>query len=80
VALRLSRLLAGAGHSVVSLIRDKSHSSDVLETGAKDLNLSIEDVPTLELSKVFQGADVVYFSAGSGGKVRSCDYKTLSLF
>jgi len=68
VALRLGRLLAGAGHSVVSLIRDESHGPDILETGAKYQKLSLEETSPLEISKVFQGADVVYFAAGAGSK------------
>ena len=67
----MSRLLSGAKHSVVSLIRDESHGPDILETGAKPLNLSLEEASISELSKVFQGTDVVYFTAGAGGKCGS---------
>ncbi|KAF8332414.1 NADH(P)-binding-domain-containing protein [Cantharellus anzutake] len=68
VALRLGRLLAGAGHSVVSLIRDESQSADILETGATPLTISLEESDPSDLAKVFNGVDVVYFSAGAGGK------------
>lgn len=66
VSLRLARLLSPS-HSVTSLIRNPEHQQDILETSAKPLLLSLEDVSVPDLSKAFAGYDVVYFSAGAGG-------------
>jgi hypothetical protein len=67
ISLRLARLLSPS-HSVTSLIRNPEHQQDILETSAKPLLLSLEDVSVPDLSKAFAGYDVVYFSAGAGGK------------
>lgn len=37
-------------------------------TGATPLVLSLEDAPKERFAEVFEGKDVVYFSAGAGGK------------
>jgi hypothetical protein len=67
ISLRLARLLSPS-HSVTSLIRNPEHQQDILETSAKPLLLSLEDVSVPDLSKAFAGYDVVYFSAGAGGQ------------
>lgn len=69
VSLRLGRLLASAGHTVTSLIRDQSHANDIKEIGAIPLLLSLEDATVSEFATLFSsGIDLVYFSAGAGGK------------
>ncbi|CAE6393370.1 unnamed protein product [Rhizoctonia solani] len=70
VALHLARLAAGAGHSVTSVIRDPSQNDDITATGAKPRVLSLEDSPVSEFTNLFNEtkADVVYFTAGAGGK------------
>lgn len=67
VSLRLARLLTPS-HSVTSIIRNPSHASDIEATKATPLELSLEDSPVADFTSAFQGSDVVYFSAGAGGK------------
>ncbi|CAK5271936.1 unnamed protein product [Mycena citricolor] len=66
--LRLARILSSAAHSVTSLIRNPAHAEDVRAAQATPLLLSLEDAPVSELSMAFAGTDVVYFTAGAGGK------------
>ncbi|KDQ56023.1 hypothetical protein JAAARDRAFT_318144 [Jaapia argillacea MUCL 33604] len=79
VSLRLARLI-GPSNEVISLIRDPSHAAEITEASAKPLLLSLEDAPVADLSVAFEGAEVVYFSAGAGGKggperTRKVDYE-----
>ena len=79
VSLRLARLLSPS-HSVTSLIRNPDHQQDILDTSAKPLLLSLEDVSVPDLSKAFAGYDVVYFSAGAGAnggeeRTKKVDYE-----
>lgn len=67
MSLRLAKLLSPT-HSVHSIIRNPEQSQDIKETGATPLVLSLEDDPISKFSNVFTGQDVVYFSAGAGGK------------
>ncbi len=69
VALRLAAVISKT-HNVTSIIRDASQSSDILETGAKPVILSLEDSPISNFTSAFRDADtdVVVFSAGAGGK------------
>ncbi|KAJ7092424.1 NADH(P)-binding-domain-containing protein [Mycena belliarum] len=67
VALRLARLI-GPSHSVTSIIRSTEHEEDIKAASATPLLLSLEASPVAEFTAAFQGADVVYFSAGAGGK------------
>ncbi|TEB33947.1 NAD(P)-binding protein [Coprinellus micaceus] len=70
VALRLARLLSSAGKSVHSVIRDEAHSQDIQSAGATPVVLSLENDPPEKFTKQFVDtqADLVYFSAGAGGK------------
>jgi len=70
VALRLANLLANRNHTVTSIIRDPSHSQDIASAGATPKLLSLEDAPVTDFTNLFENtkADIVYFSAGSGGK------------
>ena len=78
--MRLARLLASrANTKVTSIFRNPEHSSEVAATGATPLVLSLEDAPKEQFVDVFEGKDVVYFSAGAGGKggperTRKVDY------
>ncbi|KAF8186005.1 NADH(P)-binding-domain-containing protein [Pholiota molesta] len=67
VARRLAKLLT-PNHSVTSIIKDPSQENDIKELSAEPLVLSLADAPVADFTKAFQGADVVYFSAGAGGK------------
>ncbi|KAF7300329.1 NAD(P)-bd-dom domain-containing protein [Mycena chlorophos] len=82
VSLRLTRLLAPAGHTVTSLIRTPEHIDDILAAGGKPLMLSLEESTPAQLAGVFSDthADVVYFSAGAGGnggeeRTKAVDYE-----
>lgn len=81
VSMRLARLLAGrASISVTSIFRNAAHSDEVAATGSTPLVLSLEDEPKETFATVFEGKDVVYFSAGAGGKggperTRKVDYE-----
>ncbi|KAK0472757.1 NADH(P)-binding-domain-containing protein [Armillaria novae-zelandiae] len=68
VSLRLARLLAAAKHTVTSLIRSPEQKSDIEGTGATPQVISLEDSSISDFSKTFEGKDIVYWSAGAGGK------------
>lgn len=67
MSLRLARLL-GPTHTVKSIIRSRDHEPDIKNASAEPLYLSLEDSPVSDFSAAFEGQDVVYFSAGAGGK------------
>jgi uncharacterized protein YbjT (DUF2867 family) len=67
VALLLSTILTGEGHSVTSFIRNPDHSADVAATGATPGILDIEDAPTAAIAEALQSHDAVVWSAGAGG-------------
>ncbi|KAG9124966.1 hypothetical protein FRC07_009532 [Ceratobasidium sp. 392] len=70
VALHLARLASKAGHNVTSVIRDAAQSRDITDTGASPAVISLEDAPVSDFTKLITDtrAEVVYFSAGAGGK------------
>jgi hypothetical protein len=55
-------------HSVTSIIRDPAHEQDIKVASATPLLLSLEASSIAELTTAFEQSDVVYFSAGAGGK------------
>lgn len=67
VALLAAPLLAAAGHTVTSAIRDVAQSADVEQAGATPLVLDIEHTGVDELTEAFRGQDAIVFSAGAGG-------------
>ncbi|KAH8115118.1 NAD-binding protein [Phellopilus nigrolimitatus] len=80
VSMRLARLLVTQGRQVFSIIRNPEHSKEVAETGATPSVLSIEDDSKEKFAETFEGKDIVYFSAGAGGKggperTRKVDYE-----
>ncbi|EGN94738.1 hypothetical protein SERLA73DRAFT_187791 [Serpula lacrymans var. lacrymans S7.3] len=79
VSLRLARLLT-PNHSVTSIIRNSAHEEDIIATGARPLQLSLETSTISEFTDAFRGVDVVYFSAGAGGsggeeRTKKVDYE-----
>ncbi|CAE6457604.1 unnamed protein product [Rhizoctonia solani] len=70
VALHLARKASAAGHTVISVIRDPSQNEDISATGAEPRVLSLEEAPASDFTNLFTEAkaDVVYFTAGAGGK------------
>ncbi|MEW1810046.1 SDR family oxidoreductase [Pseudarthrobacter phenanthrenivorans] len=67
VALLLSELLTGEGHSVTSFIRNPDHSADVAATGAVPAVLDVEHSTTADIAEALKGHDAVVWSAGAGG-------------
>lgn len=67
MALRLARLLSPT-HKVKSVIRSSDHEEDIRNVSAIPVVLSLEDGTVSEFSAEFEEQDVVYFSAGAGGK------------
>jgi len=63
----LAKLLSST-HSATSIIRDPSQDQDIKDVSATPLVLSLEDSPAADFSNAFKGYDVVYSSAGAGGK------------
>ena len=67
VGLRLSRLLAEAGHDVTSWVRDPQQGADVESTGASVAVLDVEQLSAAEMTEALRGQEVVVWSAGAGG-------------
>ncbi|KAG6845595.1 hypothetical protein H0H93_016050, partial [Arthromyces matolae] len=51
-----------------SVIRDLDHQDEIKSISAEPVVLSLEDSPVEQFTALFEGEDVVYFSAGAGGK------------
>ncbi|NDU75042.1 NAD(P)H-binding protein [Actinomadura sp. DSM 109109] len=66
IALRLSRLLAARGDTVLSIIRNPGHAGDVRDTGAEPAVCDLEAATTAEVAGHMDGADAVVFAAGAG--------------
>jgi uncharacterized protein YbjT (DUF2867 family) len=67
IALRLERLLSGAGHRVRAIIRNPDHAADVEAAGAEPVVLDLEALAGMtELTDAVRGADAVVFAAGAG--------------
>ncbi|KAG5721205.1 UPF0659 protein [Termitomyces sp. T112] len=67
VSLRLTKLLTPT-HRVKSVIRTLDYQDDIKDLSAEPVLLSLEDSPVIDFTTLFEGQDVVYFSAGAGGK------------
>lgn len=67
IALPAAPLLAQAGNTVTSIIRNPDQEGDVAATGATPLVLDIEHASQDELAAAYAGADAVIWSAGAGG-------------
>ncbi|MGC5049269.1 SDR family oxidoreductase [Micrococcus porci] len=67
IALLTAPLLADAGHTVTSAIRNPEHADDVRTAGAEPLVLDVEHASPAELEAAMRGRDVVVWSAGAGG-------------
>ncbi|MEU4823896.1 NAD(P)H-binding protein [Actinomadura citrea] len=66
IALRLSRLLAARGDTVLSIIRNPGHAADVRDTGAGPVVCDLESATADEVADHLTGADAVVFAAGAG--------------
>lgn len=67
IALLTAPLLRAAGHTVIAIIRNPDHASDVTAVGATPLVLDVEHASQAELASAFRGSDAVVWSAGAGG-------------
>jgi uncharacterized protein YbjT (DUF2867 family) len=66
IAMRLTRLLVGAGNEVIGLIRNPDHASDLNAVGAVGRVCDLERATVEEIAAAIGGADVAVFAAGAG--------------
>ncbi len=66
IALRLTRLLADRGDTVVGLVRNPDHVDDVRAAGGDAVVLDLEEATVEEVAAALAGADAVVFAAGAG--------------
>lgn len=66
IARRLGRLLSARGDTVVGIVRNPDHASDLESDGVGPAVLDLESVSVDELADVVRGADAVVFAAGAG--------------
>ena len=64
--MRLSALLARDGDTVIGLIRNPEHASDVGRQGASAVVCDLERVGVEEIAEAIRGADAAVFAAGAG--------------
>ncbi|TQN41376.1 putative NAD(P)-binding protein [Blastococcus colisei] len=66
VARRLGRLLSARGDTVVGIIRNPDHATDVRADGMEPAVLDLESASVDEVASAVTGADAVVFAAGAG--------------
>jgi len=66
IARRLGRLLSTRGDSVVGIIRNAAHESDVVGDGVDPVVLDLESARPDQVARVVRDADAVVFAAGAG--------------
>lgn len=66
IARRLARLLSARGDTVVGIIRNPAHESDVVGDGADAVVLDLESAGLDDVAAAVTGADAVVFAAGAG--------------
>jgi nucleoside-diphosphate-sugar epimerase len=66
IALRLERLLAARGDTVVGLVRNPDHRADVEAAGAEAVAIDLERASAGELAAHLGEVDAVVFAAGAG--------------
>ena len=66
IARRLARLLSARGDTVVGIIRNPAHSSDVVGDGADPVVLDLETARLEGVEEALRDADAVVFAAGAG--------------
>jgi nucleoside-diphosphate-sugar epimerase len=66
IARRLGRLLTARGDTVVGIIRNAAHESDVRRDGVDPVVLDLESASVDDVAAVVSGADAVVFAAGAG--------------
>ncbi|WP_149205119.1 NAD(P)H-binding protein [Actinotalea subterranea] len=66
ISLRLTRLLAQRGDTVVGLVRNPDHAPDVVAAGGQAGLVDLERATVEELAPMLAEADAVVFAAGAG--------------
>ncbi len=66
VARRLGRLLSARGDTVVGIVRNPAHRSDLTDDGVEAAVLDLEAASADDIATVVRGADAVVFAAGAG--------------
>jgi nucleoside-diphosphate-sugar epimerase len=66
IAMRLIALLVARGDTVVGLIRNPDHASDVSSQGASPVVCDLERAGVHEIAESITGADATVFAAGAG--------------
>jgi uncharacterized protein YbjT (DUF2867 family) len=66
IARRLGRLLTSRGDTVVGIVRNPDHASDLREDGVEPAVLDLESASVDQVAGVLAGADAVVFAAGAG--------------
>jgi nucleoside-diphosphate-sugar epimerase len=66
IARRLGRLLTARGDTVVGIIRNPAHESDLVADGVEPAVLDLESASVDQAAAVVTGADAVVFAAGAG--------------
>lgn len=64
--MRLSALLASKGDTVIGLIRNPEHATDVGRQGASAVVCDLEHATVDEIAGAIEGADAAVFAAGAG--------------
>jgi nucleoside-diphosphate-sugar epimerase len=66
IARRLGRLLSARGDTVIGVVRNPDHCSDVRSDGGEPAVLDLESASVDDVAAVLAGADGVVFAAGAG--------------
>lgn len=66
IGLRLGRLLADRGDTVVGIVRNAGHAADLEAAGVQPAVVDLERSTVDEVGRVLDGADAAVFSAGAG--------------
>ena len=66
VARRLGRLLSSRGDTVLGIVRNPDHRTDLESDGVQPVVLDLEQASVEQVTDVVRGADAVVFAAGGG--------------
>jgi uncharacterized protein YbjT (DUF2867 family) len=66
IALRLTKLLAERGDTVIGIVRNPDHVADVRAAGGEATVLDLEHVTVDQVAAALTGAGAVVFAAGAG--------------
>jgi nucleoside-diphosphate-sugar epimerase len=66
VARRLGRLLTARGDTVLGIVRNPDHRTDLADDGVTPVVLDLETASVDDVAPVLEGADAVVFAAGAG--------------